>query len=72
MHTPVTARELRADCRIKTDAPIYTHIHTTRPLVPSPKTQPVLGASTCCLYISLRYHLLNPEYLIRRIKELRR
>ena len=32
----------------------------------------VLGASTCCLYISLRYHLLEPNYLIRRVKELRR
>lgn len=33
---------------------------------------PVLGSYTCALYISLRYHLLHPTYLIRRIKELRK
>lgn len=33
---------------------------------------PVLGSYTCALYISLRYHLLQPKYLIRRIKELRK
>lgn len=42
----------------------HKHAHTS--------TGTVLGASTCCLYISLRFHLLQPQYLIRRIKELRR
>ncbi|CAN0188413.1 unnamed protein product [Ectocarpus sp. 4 AP-2014] len=30
----------------------------------------VLGPKTCAVFISLRYHLLYPHYLIQRIKEL--
>ncbi|EWM22769.1 Restriction endonuclease, type II [Nannochloropsis gaditana] len=32
----------------------------------------VLGAYTCCIFISLRYHLLHGQYLFQRVKELRR
>ncbi|GAB5029413.1 dna excision repair protein ercc-1 [Nannochloropsis oceanica] len=32
----------------------------------------VLGAYTCCIYISIRYHLLHSKYLFQRVKELRR
>jgi DNA repair protein Rad10 len=31
----------------------------------------ILGNGTAALYISLRYHLLKPEYLFHRIRELR-
>lgn len=31
----------------------------------------VLGTSTCALYLSFRYHLLNPEYIYQRMSELR-
>lgn len=31
----------------------------------------VLGKSTCALYISLRYHALHPNYLFKRIKEIK-
>lgn len=30
----------------------------------------VMGDSTCALYLSLRYHLLHPDYLLRRLREL--
>lgn len=30
----------------------------------------VLSETTCCLFLSLRYHLLHPEYLTRRLREL--
>ena len=30
----------------------------------------VLGESTCCLYLSLRYHSFHPEYLANRIYKL--
>ena len=31
----------------------------------------VLGRTTCCLFISLRYHLLHPNYLFKRMRSLR-
>ena len=30
----------------------------------------VLGATTCCLFLSLRYHRLHPEYIYNRIQKL--
>ena len=30
----------------------------------------VLGATTCALFLSLKYHRLHPEYIYRRIREL--
>ena len=30
----------------------------------------LLSETTCCLFLSLRYHLLHPEYLARRLREL--
>ncbi|CAJ1976164.1 unnamed protein product [Sphenostylis stenocarpa] len=32
----------------------------------------VLGQSSCALYLSLRYHLLHPDYLYYRIRELQK
>lgn len=32
----------------------------------------LLGQNTCALYLSLRYHLLHPDYLYFRIKELQK
>ncbi|OWK49904.1 DNA excision repair protein ERCC-1, partial [Lonchura striata] len=32
----------------------------------------VLGASTCALFLSLRYHQLHPEYIHERLRELGR
>lgn len=31
----------------------------------------VLGEGACALFLSLRYHLQHPDYLLRRIRELR-
>jgi len=31
----------------------------------------ILGPSTCCLFLSLRYHALKPEYIYNRLKNLR-
>jgi DNA excision repair protein ERCC-1 len=30
----------------------------------------LLSETTCCLFLSLRYHLLHPDYLARRLREL--
>ncbi|KAL8975847.1 MAG: hypothetical protein Q9205_008037, partial [Flavoplaca limonia] len=30
----------------------------------------VLGATTCCLFLSLKYHRLHPEYIYNRIRNL--
>ena len=30
----------------------------------------LLSDTTCCLFLSLRYHLLHPDYLTRRVREL--
>jgi DNA repair protein Rad10 len=30
----------------------------------------VLGATTCALFLSLRYHRLHPEYIYNRIQKL--
>nr|XP_026694956.1 DNA excision repair protein ERCC-1 [Ciona intestinalis] len=32
----------------------------------------IMGPSTCCLFLSLRYHALKPEYIYERLKLLRR
>mmetsp|Transcript_21246 Transcript_21246/g.41672 ORF Transcript_21246/g.41672 Transcript_21246/m.41672 type:complete len:217 (+) Transcript_21246:310-960(+) len=32
----------------------------------------ILGESTCALYLSMRYHLLHPDYLYSRISEVKR
>ena len=32
----------------------------------------ILGNGTAALYISVRYHLLHPDYLFFRIRELQR
>lgn len=32
----------------------------------------LLGQNACALFLSLRYHLLHPEYIIHRIKQLQR
>ena len=30
----------------------------------------ILGATTCALFLSLRYHRLHPEYIYNRIQKL--
>ena len=30
----------------------------------------MVGASACCLFLSLRYHLLHPDYVYLRIRQL--
>ena len=32
----------------------------------------VLGSSTCALFVSVKYHLLHPNYIIRRMKDVGR
>eukprot|EP00898_Chlorokybus_atmophyticus_P003409 jgi/Chlat1/4069/Chrsp26S04112 len=32
----------------------------------------LVGATACCLYISVRYHLLHPDYLFARVRELQK
>ena len=40
------------------------------PQLTAPARRQVLSDSACALYISLRYHLLHPDYLLRRLREL--
>lgn len=30
----------------------------------------VVGQSTCCLFLSLRYHQIQPQYIIKRLDDL--
>uniref|UniRef100_A0A0D9XLL6 DNA excision repair protein ERCC-1 n=1 Tax=Leersia perrieri TaxID=77586 RepID=A0A0D9XLL6_9ORYZ len=52
--------------------PLLKHIRNARWTYADIVPDYVLGQSSCALYISLRYHLLHPDYLYYRIKELQK
>ncbi|KAH9301894.1 hypothetical protein KI387_013477 [Taxus chinensis] len=52
--------------------PILKHIRNVRWTFADIVPDYLLGQNTCALYISLRYHLLHPEYIYYRIRELQK
>ncbi|KAL5225780.1 hypothetical protein ABZP36_012419 [Zizania latifolia] len=52
--------------------PLLKHIRNARWTFADIVPDYVLGQSSCALYISLRYHLLHPDYLYYRIRELQK
>ncbi|KAH0762748.1 hypothetical protein KY290_018821 [Solanum tuberosum] len=52
--------------------PLLKHIRNVRWTFADIVCDYLLGPNTCALYLSLRYHLLHPDYLYFRIKELQK
>ncbi|KAM3402719.1 hypothetical protein ACQJBY_006501 [Aegilops geniculata] len=52
--------------------PLLKHIRNARWTFADIVPDYVIGQSSCALYISLRYHLLHPDYLYYRIRELQK
>ncbi|MBA0875014.1 hypothetical protein Goshw_025096 [Gossypium schwendimanii] len=52
--------------------PLLKHIRNVRWAFADVACDYLLGQNTCALYLSLRYHLLHPDYLYYRIRELQK
>ncbi|KAG7969110.1 hypothetical protein I3843_07G014400 [Carya illinoinensis] len=52
--------------------PLLRHIRNVRWAFADVLCDYLLGQSSCALYLSLRYHLLHPDYLYFRIRELQK
>nr|XP_007144752.1 hypothetical protein PHAVU_007G181700g [Phaseolus vulgaris]ESW16746.1 hypothetical protein PHAVU_007G181700g [Phaseolus vulgaris] len=52
--------------------PLLKHIRNVRWAFADIVCDYMLGQSSCALYLSLRYHLLHPDYLYYRIRELQK
>ncbi|KAF3454430.1 hypothetical protein FNV43_RR04877 [Rhamnella rubrinervis] len=52
--------------------PLLKHIRNVRWAFADVVCDFLLGQSSCALYLSLRYHLLHPDYLYYRIRELQK
>uniref|UniRef100_A0A1J3IP01 DNA excision repair protein ERCC-1 n=1 Tax=Noccaea caerulescens TaxID=107243 RepID=A0A1J3IP01_NOCCA len=52
--------------------PLLKHIRNVKWVFSDIIPDYLLGQSTCALYLSLRYHLLHPDYLYFRIRELQK
>ncbi|KAK9292622.1 hypothetical protein L1049_020597 [Liquidambar formosana] len=52
--------------------PLLKHIRNVRWNFADVACDYLLGQSSCALYLSLRYHLLHPDYLYYRIRELQK
>ncbi|CAA0808657.1 DNA excision repair protein ERCC-1 [Striga hermonthica] len=52
--------------------PLLKHIRNVRWAFADIVCDYLLGQSSCALYLSLRYHLLHPDYLYFRIRELQK
>lgn len=52
--------------------PILKHIRNVRWKFGDIVPDYLLGQNTCALYLSLRYHLLHPDYIYYRIRELQK
>ncbi|KAK8964005.1 DNA excision repair protein ERCC-1 [Platanthera guangdongensis] len=52
--------------------PLLKHIRNVKWAFADIVCDYLVGQSSCALYISLRYHLLHPDYLYYRIKELQK
>ncbi|XP_019052853.1 PREDICTED: DNA excision repair protein ERCC-1 isoform X3 [Nelumbo nucifera] len=50
--------------------PLLKHIRNVRWMFADVVCDYLLGQNSCALYLSLRYHLLHPDYLYYRIREL--
>lgn len=50
--------------------PVLKHIKNVRWIYTDIVPDYILGQSSCALYLSLRYHLLHPDYIYFRIREL--
>eukprot|EP00249_Psilotum_nudum_P012969 c24077_g1_i4 orf=610-1233(-) len=50
--------------------PVLKHIRNARWIFGDIMPDYLLGQNSCALYLSLRYHLLHPDYLYYRIREL--
>ena len=50
--------------------PILTHIHSLPWEYSDTPADYILGATTCALFLSLKYHRLHPEYIYNRIRGL--
>ncbi|CAM6115019.1 unnamed protein product [Calypogeia fissa] len=51
---------------------VLKHIRNARWMFTDIVPDYILGQNTCALYLSLRYHLLHPEYIYFRIRELQK
>jgi DNA excision repair protein ERCC-1 len=58
--------------RRQTGNPVLKFIRNVRWVYGDIVPDYLLGQTTCALYISLRYHLLHPDYLYFRIRELQK
>nr|GLL35519.1 DNA excision repair protein ERCC-1 [Ipomoea trifida] len=52
--------------------PVLKHIRNARWVFADVVSDYLLGQNACALYLSLRYHLLHPDYLYFRIRELQK
>nr|GMD37549.1 DNA excision repair protein ERCC-1 [Ipomoea batatas] len=52
--------------------PVLKHIRNVRWVFADVVSDYLLGQNACALYLSLRYHLLHPDYLYFRIRELQK
>ncbi|KAJ3682144.1 hypothetical protein LUZ60_014717 [Juncus effusus] len=52
--------------------PLLKHIRNVRWIFADVVCDYLISQSTCALYLSLRYHLLHPDYLYFRIRELQK
>ncbi|KAH1033104.1 hypothetical protein J1N35_045278 [Gossypium stocksii] len=52
--------------------PLLKHIRNVRWAFADVACDYLLGPNSCALYLSLRYHLLHPDYLYYRIRELQK
>ncbi|KAG9452621.1 hypothetical protein H6P81_005525 [Aristolochia fimbriata] len=52
--------------------PLLKHIRNVKWMFADVVCDFLLGQSSCALYLSLRYHLLHPDYLYYRIRELQK
>ncbi|XP_058084746.1 DNA excision repair protein ERCC-1 isoform X4 [Magnolia sinica] len=59
-------------CGIMKGNPLLKHIRNVRWMFADVVCDFLLGQSSCALYLSLRYHLLHPDYLYFRIRELQK
>jgi len=51
--------------------PVLQHVRNVRWQIARIAPDFVLGADACAVYISMRFHLLHPDYLVSRISEVK-
>ncbi|KAI5658935.1 hypothetical protein M9H77_27728 [Catharanthus roseus] len=68
----VTSRNVILVSHRQKGNPLLKHIRNVRWSFADIVCDYLLGQNTCALYLSLRYHLLHPDYLYYRIRELQK